>query len=77
MELKMENKPKRYVSVSVDLISQRNDKDSRDAWLNCTVNNGIAENIRFRASIEEKTYIARQLITLGNKLLASNRGEYD
>jgi hypothetical protein len=61
----------------VDLIGQRNDKDCRDAWLNCTVSNGIAENVRFRASIEEKTYIARQLITLGNKLLASNRGEYD
>lgn len=73
----MDNKPKRYVSVSVDLIGQRNGKDSRDAWLSCTVSNGIAENIRFRASIEEKTYIARQLITLGNKLLASNRGEYD
>ena len=73
----MDKKTKRYISVSVDLIGQRNDKDTRDAWLNCTVSNGIAENIRFRASIEEKTYIARQLITLGNKLLASNRGEYD
>ena len=73
----MNKKPKRYLSVSVDLISQRNDKESRDAWLNCSISNGIAENIRFRASIEEKVYIARQLITLGNKLLASNRGEYD
>ena len=73
----MDKKPKRYLSVSVDLISQRNDKESRDAWLNCSISNGIAENIRFRASIEEKVYIARQLITLGNKLLASNRGEYD
>ena len=73
----MNKKPKRYLSVSVDLISQRNDKEYRDAWLNCSISNGIAENIRFRASIEEKVYIARQLITLGNKLLASNRGEYD
>ena len=73
----MNKKPKKYLSVSVDLISQRDDKESRDAWLNCSISNGIAENIRFRASIEEKTYIARQLITLGNKLLASNRGDYD
>lgn len=73
----MDKKPKKYVSVSVDLIGQRNDKDTRDAWLNCTISNGIAGNIRFRASIEEKIYIARQLITLGNKLLASNRGGYD
>lgn len=73
----MSKQPKRYISLSVDLVGQRENKDFRDAWLNCTISNGIAKNIRFRASIEEKTYIAKQLITLGNKLLANNRGEYD
>ena len=70
-------KPKKYLSVSIESLEEGNINDTRNAWLNCSISNGIVSNIRFRASLEEKQLIARQLIILGNKLLATSRGDYD
>ena len=70
-------KPKKYLSVSIESLEEGNTSDTRNAWLNCFISNGIISNVRFRASLEEKQLIARQLIILGNKLLATNRGDYD
>lgn len=74
----MERKPKKYLSVSVESLEEGQGTDIRNAWLNCTIShNGFVGNVRFRASLQEKEIIARQLINLGNKLLGTNKGNYD
>lgn len=71
-------KPKKYLTVSVESLEEGEDTDVRNAWLNCTVSpGGFVSNIRFRASLQEKELIARQLINLGNKILATGKGNYD
>lgn len=70
-------KPRKYLTVNIESLEEGSGNDTRNAWLNCSIANGIVSNIRFRASLEEKQLIAKQLIILGNKLLATSRGDYD
>lgn len=72
-----EPKPKKYFTVAIESIEEDGRNATRNAWLNCTISNGFVSNIRFRASITDKEAIARQLINLGNKILATNKRDYE